>query len=376
MNRKEAWAHFSENYAQANSLEKILQFEDEYWLRRDEFVPEFLESFRQICLKISPMQLNKEKAKISRITYSILRTGIVERQPAYLVEASDKDWFLDFVACHAKYHPAWAFRNLYQLEMELAPKAKLYLDQIKPSQLERHLLQEAGKYHRYVVSFIRYAMPQAIKLPEFQAIQKEPQFTVRVGEYLDISEIVYREDHRVKDSAAAKTWMQSYDGLAYAYEVFANLDLSGGDYWGINLKYADLRGSNLAQSQMQFCTLTGAKLNQGSLAGSDLSESLIFEADFGECDLRGADFTKTQGAAGISDRANWVQPGFEAVNFRGANLEGANFQNADLRGAIFSEAHLLNVNFAGASLTNAVFPKEASEYLNLTEEQRRQIIWG
>jgi hypothetical protein len=375
MNREEAWFHFIENYAQANSLGKILQLEDEYWLRRDEFAPEFLESFRQICLKISAMQLNHEKAKIGCITYSILRTGLVEHQPAYLVEAFDQDWFLDFIECHAKYHPTWAFRNLYRLEMELAQKAKLYLDQIKHSQLERYLLQEAGKYHQYVIGFIRYAMPQAIRLPEFQAIEKEAKFTVRVGEYLDSSEIVYLEDYQIKDSAAAKTRMQSYDGLAYTYEVFTDLDLSGGDYWGINLKYADLSGSNLAQSQMQFCTLTGAKLNRGSVAGSDLSESLIFEADFGECDLRGADFTKADGAAGIRDRTNWVKPGFGAVNFRGANLEGANFQNADLRGAIFSEAHLLNVNFEGAILSNAVFSKETSGYLSLTEEQRRQIVW-
>jgi hypothetical protein len=375
MNREEVWSHFIENYAQTNSLEKILQLEDEYRLRRDEFVPEFLESFRQICLKVSLMQLNKEKAKISHITYSILRTGLVERQPAYLIEAFNQDWFLDFVECHAKYHPTWAFNNLYRLEMELAQKAKLYLGQINPSQLQRYVLQEAEKYHQYVIDFIRYAMPQAIRLPEFQAVEKDAKFTVRVGEYLNFSEIVYLEDHQDKDPAATKTWMQSYDGLAYTDEVFTNLDLSGGDYWGINLKYADLSGSNLAQSQMQFCTLTGAKLKHGSLAGSDLSESLIFEADFGECDLRGADFTKADGAAGIRDRANWVKPGFGAVNFRGANLEGANFQNADLRGAIFSEVHLLNVNFEGAILTNAVFSKETSGHLSLTEEQRRQIVW-
>jgi uncharacterized protein YjbI with pentapeptide repeats len=375
MNQEETWSHFITNYAQANSLAKILQFEDEYWLRRDEFVPEFLESLRQICLKIRAMQLNKKKTKISNITYSILRTGLIKRQPAYLIEAFDKDWFWDFVECHVKYYPTWAFRNLQQLENELAPKVKLYLNQIKNTQMERYLLQEANKYHQYVIAFIRYAMPQAVRLPEFQAIEKEAKFAVRVGEYLDKSEIVYHEDHRSRESAATKTWMQSCDGLAYTYEVFTNLDLSEGDYWGINLKYADLSGSNLSRSRMQFCTLTGAKLNQGSLAGSDLSESLIFEADFSECDMRGADFTKANGAAGIDDRANWVKPGFGAVNFRGANLEGANFQNANLYGAIFSGAHLFNVNFEGTILTNAVFSTEFGESINLTEEQRQQIVW-
>lgn len=375
MTGKEAWAHFIKNYADKFSREKLLQLEDEYWLRRDDFIMDFLESFRQICLKIRNMQLKNEKAKISCITYSILRTGIADRQPAYLIEAFDRDWFLDFVECHGKYDPKWAFCNLYQLETELLAKAKLYLGQISRSQIERYLLREAGKYHQYVIGFIRYAMPQAVRLPEFQAIETEARFTVRVGEYLDKSEIVYLEDRRVKDPIATKAWLQSCAGLAYTYEVFADLDLSQGDYWGINLKYTDLRGSNLSQSRMQFCTLTGAKLKRASLAESDLREALIFEADFEECDLRGANFSKTEGAAGIGDRSNWVRPGFGAVNFRGANLEGTNFQGANLGGAVFTEANLVNVNFEGASLERAVFSKTSSELLNLTPQQRQQIVW-
>lgn len=375
MTRAEAWAHFIETYAKVYSREMLFRLEDDYWLHRDDFVPEFLESFRQICLKIHAMQSQNEKAKIRFITYSILWTGFIEHQPAYLGEAFDRDWFLDFAECHAKYYPVWAFRHLFQLETELTEKAKLYLGQINRSQLERYLLQEAKKYHQYVIRFIRYAMPQAIRLPEFQMIAKESKFTVGVGEYLHRSEIVYLEDLQVKEPTITKNWLQSNDGLAYSYEVFRNLDLSQGDYWGINLKYADLQGSDLSQSQMQFCTLTGAKLNHGSLAESNLSEALIFEADFEQCDLRGADFSKANGGAGLNEGQDWNNPGFGAVNFRKANLEGANFRDANLCGAVFSEANLVNVDFGGAVLTSAVFLKADLEHLKLSQEQREQIVW-
>jgi hypothetical protein len=277
MNKTEAWEHFIANYARTISNEKIMVLEDEFSWRSNEFVSEFLESFREICRNIYTMQQRNQKGKIACITYSMLRTAIIDRQPVYLIEAFNKDWYLDFTECQARYQAGWAFQYLNQLETELDGKLRLYLNQISRAKLQSYLLREADQYHQYVIRLARHAIDQAVRLPEFQAIEKEEQFAIRVGEYLDASEIIYKEDRQLKDSNAVKAWLGAKEDLTCTYGVFTNSDLAGGDYWGIDFQYADLRGSNLSRSQMPYSTLTGAKFNRGFLAGSDLSEAWIFD---------------------------------------------------------------------------------------------------
>jgi hypothetical protein len=252
----------------------------------------------------------------------------------------------------------------------------LYLHQIDRTKPERYLLQEAEKYHQYVIRLARYAVDQVAQLPEFQAIDKEAEFAVRVGEYMDISEIVYRESRQIKDLAAMKPRLEAIDeGLTSIYGVLTGLNLTRGDYWGIGLGYADLSGSDLSHSQMQYSTLTGAKFKQGSLAEANLHGAWLYEADFGQCNLRGANLTNVKGEAGLTHAEEWYTPGFRAVNFHGANLEDVDFKDAKLRGAVFVDANLKNVNFEGADLEKTVFTREDSENLNLNEAQRQRIIW-
>jgi hypothetical protein len=377
MKRAEAWEHFVTNYAQPAARKKIMALEEYFGQHQEELIAEFLESFREICLKIKAMQSVGAKGKIACITYSMLRTAILDRRPVYLVEAFNKEWFLDPVECQTRYPAGWAFQFLDQLGPELAEQLKsLYLHQIDRTKPERYLLQESEKYHQYVIRLARYAVDQVAQLPEFQAIEKEAEFAIRVGEYLDESEVVYKEIPRITDPVAIKARFEADDKrLAYTYKVFTDLNLPRGDYWGIKLDYADLRGSNLSESQMQYSNLTGAKFERGSLAESDLTGAWIYEANFGECNLRGANLTEVCGAAVVLEVVGWWCPGFQPVNFRGAKLEGANFKDARLHGANFSGANLRNANFEGADLENAVFAKADSEHLNLDEVQRRGIIW-
>lgn len=374
MNREEAWEHFITHYAQEFGRAKIMELEDLYRQQLDVFIAEFIESFRQICNQIKAMQLRNEKGPIGYITYSMLRTAILDRRPAYFIEAFGPEWFLDPVECQAGYQPGWALQQLYQLAADLDAKRKLYLDQINQAQLDSHILREADQYQRYVIRLARYAMEQARLLPEFQAIEKAAEFEVRVGEYLDNSVLVYREDRRLKEPEAAKAWFTEHKDLACTYGAFVDLNLAQGDYREVDLQYADLRGSDLSQCQMRFSALTGAKLNRCSLAHSNLSRAWIFEADFGESDLHGVDLSEAFGAAGIVD-AEWPMPGFRPVNFQKANLEDAVLKEAKLGRAVFYGANFNNTDFEGADLEKAVFAKSDLTVLNLSEGQRRQIVW-
>jgi hypothetical protein len=164
MKRAEAWEHFVTSYAQPGNNQKLLALEYYFQRNLDELIAELLESLRKICLKIRAMQLANEKGKIACITYSMLRTTLLDQQPVYLVEAFDKEWFLDPAECQVKYQAGWAFEFLNQLEAELAEKLKSsYLYQIDRTKLERYKLQEAEKYHQYVIHLARYAVDRVAR---------------------------------------------------------------------------------------------------------------------------------------------------------------------------------------------------------------------
>jgi hypothetical protein len=374
MVKEEVVQQFIENDVERKSLESLLALEEYFQMHKDALAQGFIQSFKQLCLKIKEMQAQGEKDKIGYITYSMLRTEILEGRHMYLLEASDSTWFFDRKECQVEYDASWAFQFLDRLESELEKKGKTYMGAITKPDIEKIKLREAGKYNQYVVSLAQYAMSQATALPEYLDIEREEELEVRVGEYLDISEIVYKEDTRIKDSVAMKEWLEEKLEYEYAYEVFSNLDLSQGDYEGIDLRYADLKQSNVSESNLRGCILLGAKFTHCHLQGTDFSHSLISEADFSQSNLKGAVFRDVEGLSGLTDPTYWEMPGLAAVNFEGADLEGADFENANLKGAVFVGANLTATNFKGANLENAVFSMEDIEKIKLDSSQRESII--
>jgi hypothetical protein len=91
MKRAEAWEHFVTDRAQPGNNEKLMALERYFQLHLEELIAKFLELFREICLKIKAMQSVGAKGKIACITYSMLRSAILDRRPIYLVEAFDKE---------------------------------------------------------------------------------------------------------------------------------------------------------------------------------------------------------------------------------------------------------------------------------------------
>ncbi|MGC5327307.1 pentapeptide repeat-containing protein [Brevibacillus sp. SYSU BS000544] len=371
----QAWQHFEEHTVRPKIQECLFAIEDYFQTNKEQLADRFIESFRQICNQITKQQTAGQKGKIGYINYSMLRTEILAGSDHYLIDANDRRWYFDKQECQWSYDASWAFRFLEQAAQELDEARKAYAGLITPPDIEQLLLREAKNINQYIVSLARYAMPDAVKIEEFQKIEIEEEWEVRVGEYLDLNEVVYKLDRSKKEAEQIKAWFETKKGLDYAYEVYSHLDLSEGNYESIDLRYADLSGSNLSRSQLIRCILVGTKWNHGSLVGTDFSNSLIYEADFRNCDLHEAIFREAKGANGLPRTMTWEMPGFDRVNFTGANLYGADFSGADLRGAIFFGANLENVNFAGANLDHAVFAKTDRGKLVLDEKQRKSIIW-
>jgi len=370
----EALEHFQQNIVNLKSKQKMQKVEEFFLENKDELVKDLVQSFSEICIKIKQMQSSNEKSKIGFITYSLLRTSMKEKRLTYLVEAFDNRWFFDRVECQTEYEANWLLKFLNELETELENERRQYFNMIVKADIEKIKLKEVGYYNQYLALLGRYAASEMLSLKEYGDIEKDEQLEVRVGEYLDISEIIFKEDFRVRDSKEVKAWLEEKSDRLYWSESLRNYDFSDGNFESKSFNYSDFSMSNISNCKMKSCMLIGTKFSRAIMKNTDLSCTYIYDADFSDCDLEGASFCKADGEKGKFYNTKFKRRSLWGVSFEGANLENADFENANLKGATFKDARLLNVNFKGAVLYDAVFSKSAIELLSLDDEQLKSII--
>lgn len=367
--------HFYDNEVEKRRLKYLLLLEDFFQASKDKLADDFRMSFQKICQQLKQQQTLQQKGPIAHITFSMLRTELLESNPHYLVEATDEEWFFDIHPLLTTYDAGWAHLFLEQYIEELSLYSKTFMGAITQADIDRIRLQDAKHFHQYVISLARYALPDIIRCPEYLALDRDVAVEIRVGEFMDMNEVVYSEDFSEKDSEEIKAWLDEQLEEEYPYEVFSNLNLAGGRYEGLDIRYAFFHKANLTNCHMRECLLIGTSFRESQLMDTDLSFSTIYETDFSNSQLQGANFQQVQGASGLLDRQKWEIPGYLPVRFTDANLEGANFELANLRGASFMGANVRNTNFAGANLEMAIFSKEAKEYLKLDPFQAASVIW-
>jgi uncharacterized protein YjbI with pentapeptide repeats len=376
MNRTEALEHFEKNYVQNRLEEKILQAQSCLLQHRDELVKEFRESLRAVCRRIKVMQEAGKLDKVGFITYAMLRSAILAKQSRYRIDVYNKEWYFDTAQpeCSGTYDGSRIFSWLDELELELTESGKLYLHQVTPVDLEKIKLREAAKFNQLIIHLADYALHQEESLAELAEIAKEDEFEIRVGEYYDVTEVVYKEDRHSKDPEATKEWLEDRHENQYGAAVFSNLNLSGGNYRELNLWRADFSGSNLTGSNFANSMLIKTRFKNCLLNWADFSNATIHDADFNGAQLIQANFFAVRGAGGIVATLAQQVYSVWGVNFSGANLTEADFRYADLRGADFRGAQLAQAKFSGAKLERAIFDKSILPTLNLDHTQTAGII--
>ncbi|MGW8959440.1 pentapeptide repeat-containing protein [Paenibacillus sp. NPDC055715] len=316
-----------------------------------------VEAFRGYCQKIRQEQQEGRKGKIGYITYSMLRTTWLEEQPAYLVEAADTLWMLDPEPIRFEYDAEWTFSYWSDLQRKLRTEVEEQQISLSELEWEQVMLEAAVHIHALVVNVMRLAMKQAVCLPEFQELEREETFEIRIGEYLDQSVSVYKEDRRPMDANVIKTWLKEKEEQAYSYQALEGNQLSDGDYRQLDFRYTAFRQIGMEHSRLHGCVLVGTVWEESQLDGTDLTYSLLHGADFSRCSMKGAILDVVMGSAGYGSDASldWEPLGFAGVDFTGTSLQGARFQDAQLRGAVFQEALLQRAFLNGADLTDACF---------------------
>jgi hypothetical protein len=317
----------------------------------------FRNSLEQIFEKVKLMQREGNKQALGYISYSMLRTELANGRATYLVEAMDKRWFMNRHNCRDTYNADWAFRYLDEWETKLSKHAKKYGGRIGLDDIQRMKLHVAVHVHQYIIALARFSITEEWfdDIQFAHEIELEDVFELRVGEYLDRSEVVYKRDVRVKDSIVIKDWLEEKKPYDYIHEVFRKIDGSQGNYEGIRLQYADLSESSFINSDFTGGNLIGSCWYKAYLQEADFNDCLIQEARFEKANLREASFRDAVAVPGIYQSERWERPGFQPVSFAGADLTGAKFQGAYLQNADFTGAILQGADFIGAAIEGACF---------------------
>ncbi|MDR9855914.1 pentapeptide repeat-containing protein [Paenibacillus sp. VCA1] len=316
-----------------------------------------VEEFRGYCRDIRQAQIQGRKGKIGYITYSMLRTTWLEERPAYLVEASDALWMLDSKPIRFECDASWSYSFWTDLRQQLQGEAEKQHASLSELEWEQTMLEAAEHIHALVVNMMRLAMKQAVCLPEFQELEREETFEIRVGEYMDHSVSVYREDRRAIEADEIRSWLEEKEEHAYSYQALTKVQLSCGDYSLLDFRYTAFRQVEMEHSRLHGCVLVGTVWQESRLNGIDLTYSLLYGADFSGCSMKEAVLDAVMGNAGYGSEVSldWEPLGFAGVDFTGASLQGARFQDAQLRGAVFQNALLQRATLNGADLTSACF---------------------
>ncbi|TQR41810.1 pentapeptide repeat-containing protein [Paenibacillus popilliae] len=316
-----------------------------------------IEGFRGYCRDIRQEQIQGKKGKIGYITYSALRTTWLEERPAYLVEASDALWMLDPQPIRFEWDASWSYSYWSDLRQQLQGEVEKRSVSLSELEWEHAMLEAAEHIHALLVNMVRLAMKQAVCLPEFQELEREETFEIRVGEYMDHSVSVYREDRRAMEADEIRLWLEEKEEHAYGYQALTQVQLSDGDYSLLDFRYTAFRQIEMEHSRLYGCVLVGTVWQESQLNGSDLTYSLLHGADFSGCSMKGAILDAVMGSAGYGSDVSldWEPLGFAGVDFTGASLHKASFQGAQLRGAVFQNALLQKAIFTGADLTDACF---------------------
>jgi uncharacterized protein YjbI with pentapeptide repeats len=354
MNRKDSLKHF---YADQVEPERVRLMED---LRRTlesrstELTAEYMEHFREFIKEVALVQEVRTKEKIAYIQYSILRTEVLGGAMNVLVEACDSSWLLDRRPVRAFYSAQWAYECVERMIERLKQTLASYQGAVTAVELEGIRLQQVPLVNRYLVYFIRRCGYLLEDMELHLQMKLEHNFEVRVGEYLDASECVFRLDQRERSIEEIGEELEESNGIAVMYAYFQGLSMSEMECSDLDFRFSRFENIDLKLTDFQRCMLVGTRWRNCEMEGVNFSNSLIYGADFSGCSLQGAVFRGVVGDIGRPE--GLVQgPGYDAVNFKNSNLKGADFRGADLRGANFSGANLVDTLWSNANIEGAIF---------------------
>lgn len=299
----------------------------------EQLVAQFVDCFSGYCDKIYQMQQQGKKGAIAYIHFSILRTNILLKNHEIRLDAYDENWYMDSVECSGCY-PVGEFYSYLEeygdIVEELRSKS---MGKVSLAEAQKRLFEESNLYLFFVAELIRVGMRKVILTEAYQKIKRAPCFVVCIGGFLDRFDILYKEDHTVKDSKEVKRQLQSKNRTLFSYEIYENLDLSQGNFEELEFQYSSFAGCDFTGSSWEKSRLLFSNFQNTILKHTNMEKIKIFDTDFSGATL-------------------------EHISFAGAKLKHISFAGATLFQVDFSNVLLVEeINFQDARIVDCNLPE-------------------
>ncbi|MDE6251953.1 MAG: pentapeptide repeat-containing protein [Lachnospiraceae bacterium] len=318
---------------QKKSKELAIRLDNYVKSHFEHLVSKFTDCFLDYCDKIYQMQQQGEKGAIAYIHFSVLRTNILLRKHEIRLDAYDENWYMDVVECSSSYQVGEFYSYFEEYEDLIEELRSKSMGKVSLAEAQKRVFAESNLYLLYIAELIRAGMRDVIRTEAYQRVDRASCFVVCIGGFMDRFDILYKEDHTLKDSKEVKRCLQSKKRTLFSYEICENLDLSEGNYEELEFQYSSFAG----------CDFTGSSWNNSRILFSSFKNTILKDTKMEKMKIFDTDFS---GAT------------LEHISFAGAKLKHISFVGATLSQVDFSGALLAEeINFKDALIVNCKLPE-------------------
>ncbi|EDM77327.1 hypothetical protein PPSIR1_26458 [Plesiocystis pacifica SIR-1] len=263
---------------------------------------------------------------------------------------------------------------------KLIEQAKAEAEAMKAEQAERQAQVEAELDANPVDGFDAQALrdEQATPSgpPQFSAETQRGALVVIAQECRAQGWINDEIEGMIADEALYASWKEAEQNLRAAYRISAHTQPPAPPMAEEDLEDARtvLRKSLEAGRPVSALNLTGGDFRGLDLRGADLSDCWFEAARFDDADLRGAKLDQTVLAHASLRGAKLDGASLTEANLGKADLGGASLRQCDLSKAIFVGTKLARTVIAGSTLTGANFNEASFEGVDASEVQAEGFI--
>lgn len=299
----------------------------------EELVEKFANYFTDYCTDIAKMQQQGKKGRIAYIHFSVLRTNILLKKHELRIDAYDENWYLDTVECsyHYPVEEIYSYLEKYgDAVIDLWQKSHGINDL---ADVYRKVFNESNIYLFYLAELIRMGMKKIKHLESYMSVKKAECFIVGIGGFMDRFDILYKEDHSIKDSGAVKRFLQSGQQSLFSHEIYEKLNLSKGNYEDLEFQYSSFTECNFSQSSLLKSRFLFCNFRNSVFEDVKMNRIKIFDVNFSGARLENIDFSGAK---------------LKCISFQGAKLKNVNFSNAVL---------VEDINFRDAEIVDCKLPE-------------------
>lgn len=173
---------------------ELNEIDKRYKQNKENIENELISAFELVCEKSLKLQNQGEKGDIKYIYISFLRTSIIDNKSFYRMDTYDENWFLDKKECFSLWNSDFIFASLFNHTKDLEHKKADYFGKITSMDIDRIKFLESTKYHVLAIEFIRNLILIFTENSKYKEMGKTHDICILAGEYMDQSEILYKEN--------------------------------------------------------------------------------------------------------------------------------------------------------------------------------------